>query len=635
MNLQSKIAITMLLPLGGLLALVGNQDLELTRRRALEEGSVRLRDAAVNAGNLFDGQFRRIAQVADTAAVALQDSGDWTPEEILQFSRAVVTADPLIAGFGSIWEAGVVPGTETWFMPFALRLDVGLVESDLAARSDQAHAMRTFFEQVSEAGRTTWSSPVAVVGNEGGGREIVRYGVPVITDGEIRGVVVVDIGAMAFRDIAASIGLEGGPWLLMDAEGRGIAGQVDAAVRLVGRDSIGGVPLADLFTLSAGGDVEELLSSVERGATAVATVDPSPDSDELAAIGRRVVAITRIRSTGWLLVMGEPVEAIVDPAEAQVRDRAIKAGLVVLAALGVVIIGGWWTLLRPIRRLVDTVQRAAGGDVEARAGLRGRDELSVLGRTIDDAIPRLEELAATRASLENARVVQEALLPRAPLHEGRARIAGRVRPSEETGGDYFDHAVLEDGRIGFCLGDATGHGMPSALFVTTARAYVRAMLHHEHDLDVAIGEANRLLRPDAHAGLFMVLFMATWDPRSSNLLLASAGHPGWLLRCDAEAYELLEASGVPLGIDESARFDRRSVPDVGGGDLVLMASDGAWEVRNPDGDQLGVEALLRHARSLRDLDPEEQVRELFEFVDRFADGRPLDDDCTIVVARFD
>jgi hypothetical protein len=146
------------------------------------------------------------------------------------------------------------------------------------------------------------------------------------------------------------------------------------------------------------------------------------------------------------------------------------------------------------------------------------------------------------------------MLPAEDFVTDRVRIAGRVRPSDETGGDYFDHGLFKDGSVVFGLGDATGHGLPSALFATTARAYVRAMLRREQTLDPAIAEANDLLVDDARGGLFMVLFVAAWSPATETLNVGSAGHPGWLLRHDDDAYRILEAPGVPLGIAKEQTF---------------------------------------------------------------------------------
>jgi serine phosphatase RsbU (regulator of sigma subunit) len=490
-----------------------------------------------------------------------------------------------------------------------------------------------------ETRRDPYWSPAFQIEGETERLDVVRYLSPVRADGRLLGATAVDIGASAFKDIAHRIGLSGRSWLLMNREGRGIVAQTQAAIRLTGRDSIRDVPLDEMFRLADGdrfdGDLDEMLRSVRSGDSIVAIVEPAGATVADADLGQRVAALTRIEATDWILVMGEPVGVLTDPADALVRERALRASLVVGAALGIVLFGAWRAVLRPTRRIVDAVERAASGDASARAGLDGNDELAQLGRAIDEAIPRLEELASTRVSLESARQVQEAMLPAEDVVTDRVRIAGRVRPSDETGGDYFDHGLFEDGSVVFGLGDATGHGLPSALFATTARAYVRAMLRREQALDPAIAEANDLLVDDARGGLFMVLFAAAWSPATETLHVGSAGHPGWLLRHDDDAYRILEAPGVPLGIAKEQAFGTQAVEGVRGGDLVLVASDGAWEVRNPDGAQLGTEALLRHAATLRGLSPEDQVARLFEFITDFAGERPLDDDCTVVIARFD
>ena len=75
--------------------------------------------------------------------------------------------------------------------------------------------------------------------------------------------------------------------------------------------------------------------------------------------------------------------------------------------------------------------------------------------------------------------------------------------------------------------------------------------------------------------------------------------------------------------------------EVGSGDMLFVASDGAWECRNPSGEMLGLERLLEAAVAGREDSAESQVARLFDFVHAFADGQPLDDDCTILVVRID
>lgn len=631
MKLQGKIAITMLLPLAGLLALVVRHDLQMTRERSIDTGSMVLRDRAVNAASLLDGQFRRIAQVADTAAIAVQDAADWDRAELLDLAHTIVARDPVILGFGTAWEPGARGDSDEPFLGFARRGDGGIEEEDLSDSFD--YRTDPLYEEARRTRSPFWSAPF--FDELGAHAEIVMYLSPIVADGRFLGVTTVDVDAHAFRGIAHRIGLEGRPWMVLDGDGVGIAASPESSRQLTGMDTIRGVSLASLFRSLDGESGASILDSVGDQDAIVSVVEPVPGNAETAGIGTRVVSVARVRATGWLLVMGEPIEMLVDPADQIVRDRAFRASLVVVAAMVVVMIGAWWAVLRPVRRIVEVVRRATEGDADARAGITGSDELAVLAQAFDEAIPRLDELAGTRAELDNARGIQEAMLPASELATDRVRIAGHVRPSEETGGDYYDHGIVDSGVVVFGLGDATGHGLPSALFATMARAYVRASVRQPGPLQDAVAESNRLLSEDARGGLFMVLFIATWDPATSILTVGSAGHPGWLLRHGDDAYRILEATGVPLGVLPDASFGTREVPEVAGGDLVLVASDGAWEVRDPEGNQLGTEALLKEAVALRDLPPDEQVRRLFEFVSDFADGRPLDDDCTIVIARFD
>ncbi|MBU0639279.1 MAG: GAF domain-containing protein, partial [Planctomycetes bacterium] len=57
------------------------------------------------------------------------------------------------------------------------------------------------------------------------------------------------------------------------------------------------------------------------------------------------------------------------------------------------------------------------------------------------------------AELEQARGIQRALLPSAPLQMKSVHLEGYNEPSSAVGGDYFDYRDLGDGRIGFTIAD--------------------------------------------------------------------------------------------------------------------------------------------------------------------------------------
>jgi serine phosphatase RsbU (regulator of sigma subunit) len=533
-----------------------------------------------------------------------------------------VARDTVLFGFGIALEADPRVKDGGIFFGYAQRSDGGIEEIDLGKKFDIERLPR--YQRLRSTEDSFWERVAKEVSDAD--EDLVVYLAPIMAGGKFLGGVLVDIKVSRIAEIIDNAGLRGEEWGVVDHDGNVIAASAGALEELQGRDSIGSIEVRRLHSKVTDPPLTmlELIRRSEKGEVFVEKLS----SDDYGH-GDRMTAFAPLEATGWVLISGRSLEAMAEATNGLVLRRAIG-----LTAIAIVLFGTWWVILKPVRRITGVLDHAASGDRSARAGLSGHDELAILGNALDEALPRLDELARTQASLDAARVVQESLLPSETLHERGVGIAGRVIPSDQTGGDYFDYGVLDDHRIAIGLGDATGHGISSALFVATARAYVRASIFNEPDLASAIGLANRRLSDEASAGLFMVLFFAIVDTAAGSLEVASAGHPGYLLRRDEAAFQEIEAGGIPLGIQPTT-YRSTVIDGLGSGDVLFLASDGAWECRNPAGDLLGLERLLAEAVRHRASSAEAQVAALFDFLSNWASGRPLDDDCTIVVLRFD
>ena len=625
MKLRGKVSIAIIVPLALLLALAIRADLVDTRSRLIQEGSDRMRRSARNVATVIDGQCRRMAQVANTAAISVADVKDWSRDELFGLAHGIVAHDPILFGFGIAWEAIPGPEGKGIFFGYAERSLGGIAEVDLTARYDIAKLPR--YLQLKDSSERFWDQ--IEIDKDGEPTRMIAYLAPVMSGGRFIGGVFVDVELDAFGRMIERRDLDCEDWAIIDVRGWVVAHSPDAG------QEFGDGPIGDFVVRERRADgpdqavrFDDLIQRAAVGESFVEEISTSSEED-----GVRMVAFAPIEEPGWVLVSGRSQEVMTRDADRLVFARGAAVIAIALTAIGIVLFGTWWIVLRPVRRIADVVSRAAEGDRSVRVGLGGQDELAMLGSALDEAFPRLDELARTQASLDSARVVQESLLPAEPLNDAGVSMAGRVIPSDQTGGDYFDYGELGDGRIAIGVGDATGHGMPSALFVATARAYVRASIMTESDLASAIELANHRLCLESSAGLFMVLFAAILDRPNGSLEVASAGHPGFLLRSGEDRFEEIKAGGIPLGIQPSGY--RSTTLEVASGDVLFVASDGAWECRNPEGEMLGLERLLEAAVAGRSRSAESQVADLFDFVHRFADGQPLDDDCTILVVRID
>ena len=86
-----------------------------------------------------------------------------------------------------------------------------------------------------------------------------------------------------------------------------------------------------------------------------------------------------------------------------------------------------------------------------------RRELAERNRQLEIAQAKLD------LELNLARKVQLGLMPRAPRPQGVIRLAVRYQPANQLGGDVYDFAALDGGRLGVLVADVSGHGVNAAL----------------------------------------------------------------------------------------------------------------------------------------------------------------------------
>ena len=189
------------------------------------------------------------------------------------------------------------------------------------------------------------------------------------------------------------------------------------------------------------------------------------------------------------------------------------------------------------------------------------------------------ERAYLQQELRMARDIQQALLPKdLPQLEGW-KISCRYQPAREVGGDFYDFLELEDGRLGLVVGDATGHGMPAALVMATARSTLRAVAQASESPGEVLRMANDPLFTDIPPNMFITCFYAILDPSSGRLVYANAGHDLPYLHRGGDAEEL-RARGMPLGLMPGMSYEEQEVT-LESGDSTLFYSDGLVEAHDP------------------------------------------------------
>lgn len=230
--------------------------------------------------------------------------------------------------------------------------------------------------------------------------------------------------------------------------------------------------------------------------------------------------------------------------------------------------------------------------------------------------------------------IQADLLPITAPDLAGFDISGWSVAAEQAGGDFFDWFHAPDGSVVVVLADVSGHGLGPAMIAVLCRAYARACSQTPDSLVDAVARVNRLIAADVPPGMFATCVIARLRSGGDEVELVSAGH-GPILRIDARSGEvqILQTSGMPLGIDTDAEYQPNEPIRMNPGDGLVLSSDGIFERQRADSMQFGLERLKEVASRSRHDTAARQVQAIRSAADNFAEGAPAKDDVTIVVIR--
>lgn len=194
-----------------------------------------------------------------------------------------------------------------------------------------------------------------------------------------------------------------------------------------------------------------------------------------------------------------------------------------------------------------------------------------------------DQLSAARAELHRELKVvgeiQRSLLPETLPEIPGFDIASYYQPSAMAGGDYYDIVPLANGLWGLIVADVAGHGASAAVVMAMMRTLVHAHLPTNRYLPSCefLEVMNRQMTGVyTRDGRFVTVWAAVLDPIARTMTYASAGHnpPRHVRRATITALD--EARGLPLGIEESEKYEEECV-QLESGDLVVVYTDGITE----------------------------------------------------------
>jgi len=336
-------------------------------------------------------------------------------------------------------------------------------------------------------------------------------------------------------------------------------------------------------------------------------------------ISRQILAQVAHAKEG-VLVSGE--DHIQPPSHSFLRSGASTAICVPL------IMGGKITGALYLDRLSSTEPLAAG-DIESLGPIAGLIALKLENLQLVNEHIKAEVL---RRDLELAKSIQESLLPQEVALLAGYSLEGFSIPCYQVGGDYFDFFSHGENKLTVVIGDVSGKGLSSALYMAGIRSSLHAHLEVGLDLSKLMSRLEHHTRSTFRSDHFLTLFVGTLERETGVLTYVNAGHmPAVALLPTGEVREL-EATAPALNIAPWETFDYRDhqlVP----GEILLLYTDGLVEAESSQGEQFGMDRLVQSLSRYKDAALAEIRRMILAEIETFADGAGPGDDRTLILLR--
>jgi sigma-B regulation protein RsbU (phosphoserine phosphatase) len=246
-----------------------------------------------------------------------------------------------------------------------------------------------------------------------------------------------------------------------------------------------------------------------------------------------------------------------------------------------------------------------------------------------------EEIARQERRLERdmqmAHELQLRLLPPKNPKLDSLEVAAKFIPARAIGGDLYDFFAYSNSRLAIVIGDVSGKGAPAAIYAALVSGILRSHTPIEPSPAEMLSAVNYSLSERRIDGQFVSLIYAVWDETDRTLQVSNSGLPRPIY-CHGGKTEVIEATGLPLGLFDDAEYDEftfRAKP----GDLFVFFSDGILDARNRAGDLFGRERAEQIVSRCWELGAQVVVNTIFDAVKEHAGEEDTFDDQTVVAIR--
>ncbi len=255
-------------------------------------------------------------------------------------------------------------------------------------------------------------------------------------------------------------------------------------------------------------------------------------------------------------------------------------------------------------------------------------------RVIVNLTETVTEKERIESELKIAHSIQTSILPKIFPEKKEFNIFAMMEPAKEVGGDFYDFFFIGENKFCFVIGDASGKGIPAALFMVISKTLIKTEALRNLPPDEILFRVNNILYPNNDECMFVTTFLAILDLKTGELQFSNAGHNPPLLFLDNKKFEFIDMDhGFVLGGMPDFKYTCQKLSLRSGG-VIFLYTDGVTEAMDKEESLFSDERLRKSLSELTDTNVEGIVTDIRDKLKHFTGETPQSDDITMLALKF-
>ncbi len=237
--------------------------------------------------------------------------------------------------------------------------------------------------------------------------------------------------------------------------------------------------------------------------------------------------------------------------------------------------------------------------------------------------------------IENAKKIQESLLPKYIPEVKGLEFTGIMIPAMHIGGDYYDVIKVSETKVFAVVGDVAGKGLSASFYMSKLQTMIKLFVKESLSPKEILIKINENISKEIDKHSFITVILALFDTENKTVTISRAGHPP-LIRIKENEHYLYQPKGIGLGLEKGELFKKGIEEEVikyDRDETFILFSDGVTEAMNEKNELFGINNLIKTVKmhsSERAINIKNAILTSIKF---FTEKVEANDDIAIIVIK--